>query len=193
MLTRYRRLLPALAGLMLLFTGALAAQQGGQIPGNSAGTDFDIVITPGASPGSLNFTYSNCQADCDERPVKASSRSRRSTVTFKFRFANERVIHAQVGFTGGTPLFQESPRKARGRKFYDAYNASARGQGLGFAEIRKPIKTLNWRRPEGLGEIEDGDAFKYDVMVITEAAGQTKVYSADPIIIVRGAEDEDTP
>jgi hypothetical protein len=51
------------------------------------------------------------------------------------------------------------------------------------------LNTLNWRTAEGLSEIEDGDEFKYDVLVITEKDSKTNVYVADPIVILRGPED----
>lgn len=191
MITRIKSAWLLLPGLMFLLAGLATAQPAGNAPGANAGTDHDVIVTPGATPGTLAFTFSGCTSRCDERPVLASSRRRRSVLTFKFRFANERIVLAQVTFPEGTPLFQER-ENARGRaaKFYDAHGGSARGQALGFAELKRPIKTLNWRRTEGVSEIEDGDSFKYDVLVITEAGGQTKIYAADPIIIVRGVEPD---
>ncbi len=189
MMTLFNKRWLLLPAFTLWMVGITLAQPAGNVPGNSPGTDHDVIVTPGATPGTLSFTYSGCTSDCDQRPVKASSSRRRSTLSFKFRFANERIVMAQVTFPEGTPLFQERENSTgRKQKFYDAQGGSTRGQALGFAELKRPIKSLNWRRTEGITEIEDGDSFKYDVLVITEAGGQTKIYAADPIIIVRGME-----
>jgi hypothetical protein len=184
----YRLLLPLLLlGLPLV----LPAQSTNNRPGNRPGTDYDVIVSPGPEPGALAFSFTGCEADCDQRPVKASSKNRRTTLSFKFRFPGENITMAQVTFPEGTPLFQERENSARRRaKFYDSHSGSARGAALGFAEIRRSIKTVNWRQPEGVSEMEDGDSFKYDVLVITQAGGVTKVYAADPIIIVRGVEDD---
>ena len=176
---------------MVLCIGGLFGQQGGP-PADTPGTDHMIVVTPGATPNSLSFTYSGCTSECDTRPVRASSRGRRNTVSWRFTFSGERIVMAQVNFPGGTPFFQERTNRTRGaKKYYDDHSASVPGGAIGFATVQKPLKTLNWRSPEGLAEIEEGDEFKYDVVVITvNAEGQTTVYVADPIVIVRRSEDD---
>ncbi len=185
----HRLLLPLL--LMLWMAVTLSAQSTANRPGTRAGSDNDVIVTPGEAPGTLSFSFTDCTESCDQRPVKASSKSRRATLTFKFRFPGENITLAQVTFPEGTPLFQERENNSRRRaKFYDAHSGSARGAALGFAELRRSIKSVNWRQPEGVSEIEDGDSFKYDVLVITSAGGETKIYAADPIIIVRGVEDD---
>ncbi|MDZ7639079.1 MAG: hypothetical protein U5J83_12665 [Bryobacterales bacterium] len=184
---------PIVAAMLVLSgTIALWSQGRGRAPGNDPGTDYEVIVTPGAADGTLSFTYTGCDADCDQRPVKASGRSKRNTVSWKFRFAGEQIVMAQVNFVGGTPFFQSRQNRKNGkRKHYDDLTASERGGTLGFAQIRKNLKSLAWRTDEGVNEIEDGDEFKYDVVVMTVKDGNTKVYVADPIVIVRGSEDGD--
>lgn len=177
--------------LMLCGAGLASGQGRGRPPAEAAGSDFVVVVTPGTTGGSLNFTYGGCTSRCDQIPVRASSPAKRNSVTWRFRFSGERVVMAQINFTAGTPFFQDREnRQNRRRKYYDDHSAGTPGASLGFAEIRKFLKTAGWRADEGLSEIEDGDEFKYDAFVITEKDGAMKVYVADPIVIVRGVEDE---
>jgi hypothetical protein len=181
----------AVLALLLFGVGTLWGQGNGKAPGDAPGSDFVVVVTPGVNAGSLNFTYGGCSTRCDQIPVRASNDKKRNSVTWKFRFSGEKVLMAQINFTAGTPFFQaRENRRNNRRKHYDDHSASTPGASLGFAEIRKFMKTVGWRAAEGLGEIEDGDEFKYDAFVITEKDGVQKVYVADPIVIVRGVEDD---
>jgi hypothetical protein len=140
MTTTTRRALVLTLALLVLFVTLASAQRRGRRPGNAAGRNYTITVSPGPDDVTLVFSSPDCPSNpCTELEVNPSSEQRFRTVTLNFSFPGERIARTQIAFPGGTPFFMSRRnRRSNRQKFYDDRFGNASGS------IRKRLKTIGW-------------------------------------------------